>query len=154
MFNLFSQPFAISSDHGGYDLKTHLIGYMKNKGITNFKELGASSTDRVHYPIFVEEMVQLILNKEIAWGIMICGTGMGTAIAANRYQGIHSALCSDVTIARLARSHNDANILNLGGRVTGNILAEDILEAFASTSFLGDRYQTRKEMIDKMGNCG
>jgi ribose 5-phosphate isomerase B len=84
---------------------------------------------------------------------MICGTGLGTAIAANRYQGIHCTPCHDVTTARMARAHNDANILNLGGRVIGTFQAEEIIKAFASTDFIGDRYQLRKDMIDKMGCC-
>jgi ribose 5-phosphate isomerase B len=149
MSNLFEKPFAIASDHGGFVLKEYLIDYFKRKNISNFIDLGTTSEQLVHYPVYVSSLVDCIKSGKAEWGIVVCGTGIGTSIAANRNKGIHAAPCHDVTTARLARAHNNANILALGARIIGTILAEEILEAFVTTDFIGERYQIRIDMIDK-----
>lgn len=145
---LSGQNFVIACDHGGFTLKEHLVGYLKAQKITQFTDLGVFSADSAHFPQQADKAVKAIQSGDAAWGILICGTGIGMSIAANRYKNIYGALCHDVTTARLAREHNNANILALGGRTTGPTLAEDILQAFLNTAFLGGRYQDRIGMID------
>ncbi|HEY1096108.1 MAG TPA: ribose 5-phosphate isomerase B [Alphaproteobacteria bacterium] len=145
---LLNQSFAIAADHGGFGLKQHLLDYLKSKNISNFIDLGTDSDKSVHFPDYAGKMVETIKSGKAQWGILICGTGLGMSIAANRHAGIYAALCHDTTTARLARQHNNANILAMGGRILGPTVAEDIVETFLHTAFLGDRYQDRIGMID------
>lgn len=139
---------AIASDHGGWDLKAELIEYYKNKGI-ELQDMGTYSSDSCDYPDIAETLCQAILNKEAEKGILVCGTGIGISIAANRHKGIRAAVLYDDDVARLAREHNDANIAVFGGRT---MKKEDVfrrMDIFLKTDFLGDRHLRRIQKLDK-----
>jgi len=139
---------AIASDHGGWDLKAELIEYYKNKGI-NLQDMGTYSNDSCDYPDMADKLCRAILNKEVETGILICGTGIGISIAANRYKGIRAAVLYNEEVARLAREHNNANIAVFGGRTMNK---EDVfkrMDIFLQTEFLGDRHLRRIEKLDK-----
>ena len=139
---------AIASDHGGWDLKAELIEYYKNKGI-NLQDMGTYSNDSCDYPDMADKLCRAILNKEVETGILICGTGIGISIAANRYKGIRAAVLYNEDVARLAREHNNANIAVFGGRTMNK---EDVfkrMDIFLQTEFLGDRHLRRIEKLDK-----
>ena len=137
---------AIGSDHGGFELKTHVIKYLKEQGIELF-DFGIYSEDSCDYPDVAEKVAKAVANGEYEKGILICGTGIGISIAANKVDGIRAALCGDVYSAKMTRKHNDANILCMGGRVTGRELAFMICDTFLSEEFEGGRHQNR---IDKI----
>lgn len=148
MKNLFEQPFVIAADHGGYDLKQHLIAYFKSKNITNYTDLGQYNEEMSNFPEFSKLAAEAINTGKAEWAIVICGSGIGISMAANRFQGIRCALCHDVTTAKLSRLHNNANMIALGGRLLGTVQAEEIVQTFAETQFLGDRYQARIDLMD------
>jgi ribose 5-phosphate isomerase B len=136
---------AIGSDHGGFELKQCIAALLKDRG-DSVIDLGADSAASVDYPDFATEVCEKVLSGEAEYGILVCGTGIGMSMAANRYRGIRAALCHDEYTARLSREHNSANVLCLGGRVLGQGLAECIVEAWLDTEFRGGRHQKR---IDK-----
>ena len=138
---------VLASDHGGYELKEALKGVLLSMGC-RIEDLGADSTAAVDYPDYAQKLAAFMLAGKAERGILICGTGVGMSIAANRVKGIRAALCHDVTGARLARQHNDANVLCLGARVTGLITAMDIVTTFIDVPFEGGRHQRR---VDKLG---
>lgn len=138
---------VLGSDHGGFSLKEVLKEYLTKKGI-EVVDKGCFSTDSVDYPIYAKYVAETILNKEADFGVIICGTGLGISIAANRFKGIRAALCYNTTMAKLSREHNNANILAMGARMTGDVLAIEILEEFLSTKFEGGRHQRRIDMIE------
>ncbi len=138
---------AIASDHGGYNLKQKIVEYLKDRyEITDF---GTNSLDSCDYPIYAKKVVNAILNKNYERGILICGTGIGMAITANRYKGIRAANVSDTFSARMTRLHNDSNVLTLGERTIGEGLAKDIVDIWLNTDFEGGRHQKRIDMIDE-----
>ena len=137
---------CIASDHGGFDLKAHLIEYLKKQDYT-VSDLGCNNKDSVDYPVYGSLVGQSITQGEFDYGILICGTGIGISIAANRYPSVRAALCYDVTTARLCREHNDANVLALGARQTAPELAEEIVNMFLSTEFEGGRHQRRIDLL-------
>lgn len=138
---------AIASDHGGYDLKMEIINYLTSKGL-DFKDFGScDNRTSVDYPDYGRIVAEAVSGGEFERGIIVCGTGIGISIAANKVPGIRAALCTDGYMARMSREHNDANILALGGRVVGTGLALDIVEIWLSTGFLGDRHRTRVDKI-------
>jgi ribose 5-phosphate isomerase B len=147
--SLLNQTFAIAADHGGYALKQHLLSYFAAQNINSVIDLGVYSDDKADFPHLATKMASALETGQAKWGILICGTGIGVSIAANRHAHIYAALCHDVTTARLARQHNDANILALGGRILGPTLAEDIVETFMRTEFLDGHYAKRMCMIDQ-----
>ena len=138
---------AIASDHAGFDLKAAVSDLLDHRGLS-VRDLGPDNTDSVDYPDMARRLVDVLLAGEASRGILICGTGIGIGIAANRHIGIRAAICHDVTTARLARAHNDANVLCLGARVIGEQVAFDCVDAFLETPFEGGRHQRR---IDKLG---
>ncbi len=138
---------GIGSDHGGYELKESIKEYLTQEGI-EFVDYGTNSLESVDYPDFGRKVSDGVLNKEVDRGILICGTGIGISITANRKKGIRCALCSDTFSARMSREHNNANILALGGRVVGLGLALDIVKAFLETEFEGGRHERRINKID------
>lgn len=140
---------AIGSDHGGYELKSFILEYMKDNG-HECHDFGCYSPDSVDYPDVALPVAQSVANKEYEFGILICGTGLGMSYVANKVPGIRAALCSDGYTARMAREHNDANILVLGGRVTGVGLALDIVDIFLKGKFAGGRHKMRIDKIDKI----
>ncbi|MCP4604757.1 MAG: ribose 5-phosphate isomerase B [Proteobacteria bacterium] len=138
---------AIASDHGGFELKQSLKKSLVNPEIEIF-DLGVHSTDSVDYPDQAHGLAEAVLSNKANFGILICGTGIGISIAANRHPGIRAALCTDPFMARMSREHNDANILCLGGRVIGPSLAEEIVRAFLAGKFEGGRHARRLDKIE------
>lgn len=139
---------CIASDHGGFDLKAHLIEYLKKRDYFGpVSDLGCNNKDSVDYPVYGNIVGQSITQGEFDYGILICGTGIGISIAANRHPSVRAALCYDVTTARLCREHNDANVLALGARQTAPELAEEIVNMFLSTEFEGGRHQRRIDLL-------
>jgi ribose 5-phosphate isomerase B len=136
---------AIACDHGGFALKEALKVALPE---VKWLDLGTDSAESVDYPDFANKLAGAIKGGKAARGILICGSGIGISIAANRHAHIRCALVHDVTGARLCRQHNDANVLALGGRMIGEAVAKECVEAFLSTAFDGGRHQKR---IDKLG---
>ncbi|RME19322.1 MAG: ribose 5-phosphate isomerase B [Deltaproteobacteria bacterium] len=138
---------VIGSDHGGKDLKDALARWMESRGVA-FEDVGTDSTESVDYPDFAEKVVRTVLDGTARLGVLVCGTGIGMSIAANRHRGIRAALCTSSYMARMARAHNDANVLCLGGRVIGPGEAADVLQAFLEGEFEGGRHVRRLGKID------
>lgn len=137
---------AIGADHGGYSLKEILIEDLKSSGY-DLEDLGTYSTDSVDYPDFSQKVCNQVTQGQADLGILICGTGIGMSIAANKHQGIRAALCGDVYSAKLTRQHNNSNVLCLGARVIGDELAKMIVQTWLDAEFEGGRHQGR---IDKL----
>lgn len=144
---------AIGSDHAGFELKEDLKEYMRSEGI-EFEDLGTFSVDSVDYPNIGINLAQRVAERSFDLGILVCGTGIGMSIAANKVRGIRAALCHDTFSARASREHNDANILVLGNRVIGKGLARDILKVWLSSNFLGGRHAVRVGQISGYENTG
>lgn len=142
---------AIGCDHGGYELKLAVIEHLKSKGY-EVKDFGCSSLDSVDYPDYAYPVAKSVANGEAEKGILICGTGIGMSIAANKVKGIRCALCSDTFSAHATREHNDSNILTLGARVVGLNLALDIIDTWLGAEFTGGRHSNRIEKITKIEN--
>lgn len=140
---------AIGCDHGGYELKKEIEAYLDSRGL-EYRDYGCDSTDSVDYPIYARKVAHAIVDGECEKGILICGTGIGISIAANKVKGIRAAVCGDCFSAEATRLHNDANIVALGARVTGPGLAVRIVDTFLHTEFSGvDRHIRRVEMIEE-----
>lgn len=140
---------ALGCDHGGYELMREVIAYLDEKGL-EYKNFGCDSTEAVDYPIYAKKVAKAILSKECEKGILICGTGIGISITANRFKGIRAALCSDCFSAEATRQHNNANILAMGGRVVGPGLAVKIVDTFLNTEFSNaERHVNRVNAIDE-----
>ncbi|MBO4627485.1 MAG: ribose 5-phosphate isomerase B [Lachnospiraceae bacterium] len=125
---------ALGCDHGGYELMQEVKAHLTEKGV-EFKDFGTDSTAATDYPIYAKRVAKAILSGECEKGILICGTGIGISITANKFKGIRCAVCHDVFSAEATRQHNDANILAMGGRVVGPGLALMIVDTFLSTPF-------------------
>mgnify|MGYP001073572197 CR=1 FL=1 len=141
-----AETIAIAADHAGFELKTQLVEELTRAGYAVL-DLGTNSTDSVDYPDFANALAAAIGSGKAQRGVLICGTGIGISIAANRHKGIRAALCRDTTDARLAREHNDANVLALGARTTGVETAKDVLKTFLATPFSGGRHARRVEKL-------
>lgn len=139
---------AIASDHAGFEIKTAIIGYLKQKNF-NILDLGTDSEKSVDYPVFADKVSAYILAKKADLGILICGTGIGISIRANRHKGIRAALlyCDDVAI--MSKQHNNANILVFGGRTMAISDIVHRIELFLNTSFEGGRHQKRIDLLDQ-----
>ena len=137
---------AIGSDHAGYELKQHLIGVLESGG-HDVLDLGTHSTESVDYPPICAAVGRVVRDGEARFGIVIGGSGQGEQLAANKVHGVRAALCNDLYTARMAREHNDANVLSIGGRVVGTGLAEEILALFLTTPFEGGRHARRVEQL-------
>jgi ribose 5-phosphate isomerase B len=133
---------AVAADHGGYDLKCALLPELRALGLAVL-DLGTDSRESVDYPDFAEAVARAVEEGRAHWGLLACGTGIGMSMAANRHRGVRAALVHDSLTARLARQHNDANVLVLGGRILGPELARDCLKVFFSTPFEGGRHARR-----------
>ena len=134
---------ALGCDHGGYELKQEIMNHLKEQGL-EYKDYGTYSEASCDYPDFAKAVAEAILNGECESGILICGTGIGISIAANRYPGIRAANCTDCFMAEATRAHNDANILALGARVLGGGLALKIVDTFLNTPFSNDERHIRR----------
>lgn len=140
---------AVGCDHGGYILKKEILKHLDKRGLA-YKDLGCDSEDAVDYPIYARKVTDAILSGECEKGILICGTGIGISIAANKVKGIRAALCTDCFTAEATRLHNDANILALGGRVVGPGLAVKIVDTFLDTPFSQEeRHKKRISLIEE-----
>ena len=139
---------AIGSDHGGFELKEHIKKYLDEKGI-EYKDFGCYDENSVDYPDIAKKVCDAINNKECVNGILVCGTGIGISIAANKINGIRAAHCHDIYSAEMTKRHNNANVICMGGRVIGRELAFKIVDAWLGAEFEGGRHQTR---IDKIHN--
>ena len=140
---------AIGNDHGGVELKRHLVQYLRDKGcdIVNFGTDDDASTD---YPIYAEKVSKAVVSGEYDYGILICGTGLGISISANKIHGVRCAVCSEPVSARLAREHHDANIVAMGARTIGPVMADASVDVFLNTAAMGGRHRKRVEMIMKL----
>ena len=140
---------ALGSDHGGYGLKQEIIGYLEEKGI-EYKDYGCYDESPCDYPVFGKKAAQAVVSGECEKGILICGTGIGISIAANKIKGVRAALCHDVFSAKATREHNDANMLAMGARVVGPGLALMIVDTFLNTEFSNaERNQKRIDMLEE-----
>ena len=140
---------CIASDHAGYPLKEHIKQYLADKDI-EVKDLGTESLDSTHYPIYGESAAYEVSEGRYEKAIIICGTGLGICMAASKLPGIRCAVCTNTFMARMAREHNDANILALGARVTGSGVAEGIVDAFLESEFQGGRHGIRVNLINNI----
>lgn len=139
---------ALGCDHGGYELKQEIIKYLEDNKI-EYKDYGCDSMESTDYPIYAKRVAKAILEGECEKGILVCGTGIGISIAANKIKGIRCALCTDCFCAEATRLHNDSNVLALGGRVVGAGLAVKIVDTFLNTPFSGDaRHMNRISQIE------
>ena len=142
---------AIGSDHGGYLLKEEVKKYLDEKEIP-YIDFGTDSEERVDYPIYAEKVAKAIQNNECEKGILICGTGFGVSIVANKFKGIRCASCWNEEVAKLLKGHNDANIIALPGRFVNISQAVTILRAWLATEFMGGRHSERVQMIKDIEN--
>jgi ribose 5-phosphate isomerase B len=136
------ETIAIAADHAGYDLKALLVPELKSLGF-EVLDLGTDGRDSVDYPDFADALARAIETGRAKRGVIVCGTGLGIAIAANRHRAVRAGVCHDATTARLARQHNDANVLALGARILGTEVAKDCLRIFLATQFEGGRHARR-----------
>jgi len=141
-----SVKIAVGSDHGGYEFKQLIIQFLEEIGQA-VDDVGCYSTESVDYPDFADKVCARVQSGECERGILICGTGIGMSIAANRHRDIRAALCHEAYTARMSREHNNANVLCLGGRVLGPEIALDVVGTWVETEFAGGRHQRR---LDKL----
>ena len=140
---------AIGCDHGGYNLKQDIIAYLEKQDI-EYIDCGTFSTESCNYPDYAKVTAESVLDGSCELGILVCGTGIGMSMAANKIKGIRAAVCSDVFSAKYTRLHNNANILCLGERVLGTGLALELVDVFINTAFEGGRHQTRIDMLENI----
>ena len=141
--------FYIATDHAGVDLKDYTVELLKEKG-HEVIDLGPFDKERVDYPDYAVKVAQSVLADSESQGILICGSGIGMSMAANRFHGIRAALCHDAYTAQVARGHNDANILCFGERIVGKGVAESIIDSWLASSFEGGRHAGRVEKIESI----
>jgi ribose 5-phosphate isomerase B len=142
--------FFVATDHAGIDLKNYTVELLKEKG-HEVIDLGPFTTDRVDYPDYAHKLCEEVLDDQRTNGILICGSGIGMSMTANRHEGIRAALCHDAYTATVARGHNDANVLCFGERVVGRGVCESILDAWIAGSFDGGRHINRVTKIELQG---
>ncbi len=139
---------VIGCDHAAYEMKEKLKAYILRRG-ESIEDVGPHSAESVDYPDYGKKVAEMVSSGRYARGILLCGTGLGMSMVANRFPGVRAALCHDLFGAIMARKHNDANILVLGGRVTGDILAAEIVAAWLETPFEGGRHQNRLDQFNQ-----
>ena len=138
---------AIGCDHVGFELKTHIIEHLQSKGYS-IKDFGTHNTERTDYPLYAKAVSDAVTNGECEKGILVCGTGIGISIAANKVKGVRAVVCSEPYSALLSRQHNDTNVLALGSRVVGRDLALMITDIWLDGEFEGGRHQRRVDMLE------
>src|SRR5215211_6129064 len=141
-----NKPIAVGSDHAGFEYKEDLISFIEAKGFS-YTDFGTHSKDAVDYPDFAHPVASAVEEGNASFGILICGSANGVAITANKHQGIRAAVCWQTDIARLARQHNNANIICLPSRFVSTPAAEEMVNIFLNTSFEGGRHERRVEKI-------
>jgi ribose 5-phosphate isomerase B len=139
----------IGSDHAGFDLKEEIKRSLSEKGEYPVTDMGTFSNEPVDYPVIAHQVAKKISEGKFRSGILLCGSGIGMSIVANRYPNVRAALCSNLYAVKVSRQHNDANILVLGGRVLGTDLALEMVDLFLHTHFEGGRHQRRLEQIER-----
>lgn len=139
----------IGCDHAAFQLKNILKAHLEEKGII-VEDAGTDGIESVNYPDYAKKVASAVAKGEFDRGILLCGTGLGMSITANRFKKVRAALCNDVFLAKMSRQHNDSNILVLGARVIGDILALEILRTWLETPFEGGRHQDRIDMMDNL----
>jgi ribose 5-phosphate isomerase B len=149
MYGRWNNMYAIGCDHGAFELKEEIKKHLESRNIS-FKDFGTYSKESVDYPDIAKTVCNAVLSKECERGILLCGTGIGISIAANKIKGIRAALCGDCFSAKMAKEHNNANIIALGGRILGSGLATSILDAWIDAEFQGGRHQNRVDKIHKL----
>ena len=143
---------VIANDHAGVELKKEVKDFMEGLG-HEVINIGTDSTESCHYPEFGKKAAQMVADKEVDLGVLICGTGVGISLAANKVKGIRCGVCSEATTARLIKQHNNANMIAFGARIVGSELAKDIVKAFLESEFEGGgRHQQRIDMISAIEN--
>ena len=142
---------SLGSDHAGFDLKQHLVAFLQAQG-HEIVDCGTDSNESVDYPEFCANAGRAVVRGEADFGIVMGGSGQGEQLAANKVKGVRAALCNDLYLARMARSHNDANVLSIGGRIVGIGLAEEIVSIFLTTEFEGGRHQRRVDQVMAIEN--
>jgi ribose 5-phosphate isomerase B len=142
-----SLSIIIGSDHAGFELKEKIFSHLTAKGYT-VEDAGPFDDGSVNYVAYAKKVAAAVSQGRVEKGILVCGTGIGMSIAANRFKGVRAALCTDVLSARLSRQHNDANVLALGGRLIGDVLAIELVETFLETPFEGGRHLERIQSMD------
>lgn len=140
---------AIGSDHAGFDLKEIVKSHLLDKGL-EVEDLGPYKPERVDYPVYGKKVGEAVASASADKGIVICGSGIGISIAANKVKGVRAALCSEPLSARLCREHNDANVLAMGARLVGETMALTITDTFLATEFQGGRHQQRVDLLTAM----
>ncbi|HVJ85841.1 MAG TPA: ribose 5-phosphate isomerase B [Caulifigura sp.] len=139
----------IGCDHGGYELKLHILEHLRKREF-EYHDVGTDSTEIVRYPLYAEQVAGAISRKEASRGILICSTGIGMSIIANRFPGVRASLCTSTYMAKMTRAHNDSNLLCLGGKVTGVFHAIDILDAWLDGRYEGGRHDISLGLIAQM----
>ena len=139
---------GLGSDHGGYNLKEEIKKHLESKGIECVDFGTENGVDSVDYPIYGEKVAKAVVNKDVDYGILCCGTGIGISLAANKVKGIRCAVVSDTFSAKMSKAHNNANMLSLGERVIGTGLALEIVDAWINTEFEGERHLRRVNMLN------
>jgi len=142
-------PIVIGSDHAGYALKEKVKSFVSERGV-EVEDIGTFSEDSVDYPDFGIKVASSVSDGSFERGILICGSGLGMSMVANRFQNVRAALCNDLFSAIMSRRHNDSNVLVLGGRVVGETLAQEIVKAWLETPFDGGRHQSRIEKFNML----
>ena len=146
-----NKKIIVGADHGGVELKDLVKIHLEKKGY-EVVDVGTYTSDSCDYPVYAHRLCKKIQEGEAPIGILVCGTGIGMSMAANKHKGIRAACCSDTFSARLTRLHNDANVLCFGARVVGAGLALDLVDSFVEAEFEGDRHVRRVSMLEKIEN--
>ncbi len=144
-----SMKIVVGCDHAAYELKLKVVEHLKERGF-EVTDVGTNSSDSCDYPIFADALCKKLQSGECERGILICGTGIGMSIAANKHAGIRAACCSEIYSARLTREHNDANVLCFGARVVGEGTALDLVDVFVDTEYMGGKHARRVAMLDEL----
>ena len=143
------KTIAIACDHAALDLKAELINHLEAQGF-KCEDYGTYTKDSCNYPDYAKKVCTAVREKKQDLGILVCGTGIGMSMCANKHRGIRAAVCGDTYSAKMTRCHNDANVLCIGARVTGSCLALDILDSFLGAEYEGGRHAIRVEMMEKI----
>ena len=147
--NETAQKIAIGCDHTGIDLKPHVIAVLEEMGIS-YQDFGTFSHESVDYPVYGKKAADAVASGECALGIVLCGTGQGIGMTANKVHGVRCCICSEPYSAQMGREHNDANMLAIGSRVVGSELAKMIVRTFLTSEFLGERHARRVGQINEI----
>jgi len=142
----------IGNDHGGYEMKQHILTYLNEKGIP-YRDVGSHSTEIVRFPYYAKEVAGAVSSGRSKRGILICSTGIGMSIFANKYKGVRASVCTSHYMGKMTRAHNNSNILCIGGKITGVFEVLDILEAWLTTDYMGGRHDISLGLLQDAEDC-